>query len=74
MAARNIRAVIRSFAWAGSFLVIACFSGCHELPWQESGFRDNEAVCKPDGKAKKIGDAMGLSRKARDVERNLGYE
>jgi hypothetical protein len=74
MAARNIRAAIHALGLGGSFLVLACFSGCRELPWRETGFRDNEAVYKPEGKTEKVGDAAGLSRKARDVERNLGYE
>jgi hypothetical protein len=61
----------------GVLLVLGAIvvSGCRNLDSRESGFRDNEPVwnSKSD-KSTTAGEAAGLSRKAREVERNLGID
>lgn len=59
--------------WLAAILALPLLGGCHYLERWESGFRDEEPAWGR-GNSEDVGAAMGLSRKSREVERNLGIE
>jgi len=59
--------------WLALLFTLTLLTGCRYLDRYESGFRDEEPTWGR-GSQNDAGEAMGLSRKSRDVERSLGLK